>query len=196
MEQKSRIAQSRRFRIVSKLQANMILMASAMILMVGFVIAALLFTPLLLEIFDHNLAQGARAQLANELLILHKRFWPAILGGIVLGVCLALKISHRVAGPLYRMRCVIAEIGTGPTPQAFRTRAGDFLGAEAEMLNLALDRLRQRDNRHDQTIESVMHLARMLAAEGRDDLLNILDGDLRRRLEEEPKVKSLVEVGN
>ncbi|MCA8943165.1 MAG: hypothetical protein KDB80_11450 [Planctomycetes bacterium] len=51
----------------------------------------------------------------------------------------ALKISHRVAGPLYRMRAVMDEIRDGKSDARIRIRPADYLQEFADDLNAFLE---------------------------------------------------------
>ncbi len=67
---------------------------------------------------------------------------------------LALRYSHRISGPMYRVRMVLTDYLHGRSAQSVRFRSGDFLLPVAE----ALSGLLAQQEADDQTIQELMHL--------------------------------------
>lgn len=73
---------------------------------------------------------------AGEFLVLHHRVWPAalfIFGGVFV---YTLVLSHRIAGPVYRINSVLRQIIEGGSPEKVTLRRGDFFHDTAELLDL------------------------------------------------------------
>jgi hypothetical protein len=71
---------------------------------------------------------------ARELLVLHRRVWPAalfIFGGVFL---YTLFFSHRIVGPIFRINSVLRRMLEGDYPQKVTFRRGDFFQPTAELL--------------------------------------------------------------
>lgn len=71
---------------------------------------------------------------ARELLVLHERIWPAALfiGGAVFVYTLV--VSHRIAGPIYRIDAVIRQMIAGEYPDKVALRRGDHFHETADLL--------------------------------------------------------------
>jgi methyl-accepting chemotaxis protein len=104
-----------------------------------FVLLAIpVFSPLMQALDDRSLSWQEKAAVGNDLLNLHTRYWPWALGaGLVLIIhCLhSTKILFHVAGPLYRLKNVLPQIGRGDLSIRATLRKGDFLTPEAELVN-------------------------------------------------------------
>lgn len=71
---------------------------------------------------------------AREFLALHKRIWPAAL---LIGGCVfvyTLLVSHRIAGPIYRINAVIRQMIEGEYPDKVSLRRGDHFQGTADLL--------------------------------------------------------------
>jgi hypothetical protein len=71
---------------------------------------------------------------AREFLVLHRRVWPAalfIFGGAFV---YTLVLSHRIAGPVYRINAVLRQMLQGEYPDKVTLRRGDFFHDTAELL--------------------------------------------------------------
>jgi hypothetical protein len=95
-----------------------------------------LFAPLLWD-----LASGTPQAFAEQSIVmvyLHERFWlPAALCAVILALC-ALRLSHRIAGPLVRYKRNLRLVADGRLPSPLRTRDGDYLKEEVACLNAAV----------------------------------------------------------
>lgn len=60
-----------------------------------------------------------------------------------------IKLSHRFAGPIYRLRHVIRSIAEGNPPPRLKFRDFDFWQGMAQDFNLMVDRLSGRESRPD-----------------------------------------------
>lgn len=71
---------------------------------------------------------------AREFLVLHARVWPAILFVLAGAFVYTIVLSHRIAGPVYRINATLKRMIAGDYPAAVTLREGDFLGETAGLL--------------------------------------------------------------
>lgn len=72
---------------------------------------------------------------AREFLVLHDRVWPAalfIFGGVFV---YTLVLSHRIAGPVYRINAILRQLIEGESPDKVTLRRGDFFHDTVELLD-------------------------------------------------------------
>lgn len=104
---------------------------------------------------DADLASDA----ATVFLHLHRNLWWIALVCIVLPALLALQSSHRVAGPLVRVKRMLVQLAQGRLPPPLRTRRADYLKPEVALLNDAVGHLGEQMQRMR---ESHRHLQKKL----------------------------------
>jgi methyl-accepting chemotaxis protein len=106
-------------------------------------VSAGLFGPILLD----SLGEGQGADFADHaiaMVYMHVRFWWIALLSIVLVALDAVRVSHRIAGPLVPLKRNLRALGEGRLPETLYTRPNDYLKQEVEIVNEAVDRLAQR----------------------------------------------------
>jgi hypothetical protein len=106
------------------------------------VVSLALFTPLMVHLAYEDFHSNEALHSANLLLYLHKHFWPAALLALVIIVFHSLRVSHRIAGPLYRFNAIFATLQQGILPKPAHLRHGDYLMPHMETINGALQTLR------------------------------------------------------
>lgn len=147
----------RLFAVVHPLQIRMLLQVIAYSLIVFVLLAVPVFSPLMEALDDPRLSWEERAAVANDLLNLHARFWPWAMGACVVALinCLhSLRLMHRVAGPLYRLRKVFPKIGEGNLSVRTTLRQDDYLAPEVDLVNQMTAQLQSKINqiKHAQVI--------------------------------------------
>lgn len=100
-------------------------------------VAAGLFAPLLLDLGNQAPNDPLQADLAAVMLYMHHRFWWIAAAGFVLIAVGAMRFSHRIAGPMVRVKRNLRLMAEGKLPPELRTRDGDFLKEEVACLNAA-----------------------------------------------------------
>ncbi|MBI5577190.1 MAG: hypothetical protein HY896_12625 [Deltaproteobacteria bacterium] len=117
-----------------------------------FIGVALMFAPSVLR-----LATGTKTDelvpAAREFLVLHDRIWPAVLATLAGVFVYTLYISHRVAGPIYRINNILKQLASGEYPEKISLRHGDFFHETAELLQDLSRRLaekRDKETRNSQ----------------------------------------------
>src|SRR5262245_12525504 len=132
----------RRFIVDPPFQYDLIARATVHTLLVLALVSAGLFGPVLREL---QLSRGDDgADTAIVMLYMHGRFWWVAGLCLVVAVLDAVRVSHRIAGPLVPMKRNLRVLGEGKLPGALRTRRGDYLKGEVEILNTAIAGLAQR----------------------------------------------------
>lgn len=124
--------------VVHPLQVRMLSQVIIYSLIIFVLLAIPVFRPLMQALDNPALSWQERAVVANDLLGLHARFWPWALGAslVVLIHCIhSVRLMHRVAGPLYRLKHVLLQIGNGNLCTRATFRQGDYLTPEADLVN-------------------------------------------------------------
>jgi len=69
-----------------------------------------------------------------EFLMLHRRLWPAALLSFAGIFYYAIRVSHRIAGPLYRLNEVLRALLENRDPGLLKIRKGDYPEETAELV--------------------------------------------------------------
>jgi hypothetical protein len=134
---------------VHPLQARVLSQVIAYSLIVFVLLAIPVFKPLMQSLDNPALSWEERAVVANDLLSLHTRFWPWVLGAslVVLIHCVhSLLLMQRIASPLYRLKRVFPQIGDGNLCIRATLREGDYLIPEADLVNQMTAQLQTKIN--------------------------------------------------
>jgi methyl-accepting chemotaxis protein len=122
-------------------QTKHMLLTMLLLLTYTFSFIIIIFAPYILTLFlDYPLAEKAEA--ARALLLLHSTVWPGIGGVMLLFGAVSIFISHKTAGPLYRLKKSIAEITEGNLDVKIRLRKWDDLKDLSEHVNILAEELR------------------------------------------------------
>ena len=117
------------------------LLTILLLLTYTFAFIIIIFSPSMLTLYlDYPLAEKAAA--ARVLLLLHSTVWPGIGGVILLFGAVSIFISHKIAGPLYRLKRSIAQITEGNLDVKIKLRKWDDLKDLAEHVNILAEELR------------------------------------------------------
>ncbi|MCZ6765438.1 MAG: hypothetical protein O7D32_00760, partial [bacterium] len=117
------------------------------------IMLAALYIPLIMEFDRSGLSVHQKAALTNRFLELNSLLFPAmwILAGFV--GAYSIVISHRIAGPIFRIRTVLQNLATGNLSGNLKLRDKDYLIKEAEVVNVLIDSLRKNVCDLDKTYE-------------------------------------------
>jgi methyl-accepting chemotaxis protein len=127
--------------IEKKFQAKYLLLTILMLLTFSFLFVVIIFAPYMLTLyFDYPLAE--KAESARVILLLHGRIWPWIGGVILFFGAVSIFISHKVAGPLFRMKKSLDKVTQGDLSVVIKLRKWDDLKDLAEHINLLVEELR------------------------------------------------------
>jgi methyl-accepting chemotaxis protein len=133
--------QRRNYYIDKKFQTKYVLLTILLLTIYTFIFIMIIFAPYILTLyFSYPLAEKAEA--ARVILLLHGKVWPWI-GAVILtfGV-LSIFVTHKVAGPLFRLKKSIAEVADGSLDMTVRLRKWDDLHDLAKEVNKLIEELR------------------------------------------------------
>jgi methyl-accepting chemotaxis protein len=131
----------RRYFIEKQLQTKYIILTILLLLIYTVLFVVILIFPYIVPLtFDAPLEEQAKA--ARMLLALHGSIWPALGTVIVILSSTSIFITHKMAGPVYRLKKSLAEVSSGNLDIIIRLRKKDDLKDLAEGLNLVIDDLR------------------------------------------------------
>jgi methyl-accepting chemotaxis protein len=111
------------------------------------VIAAVLFIPLMIQLKSGELSLLEKQEVANHLLSLHAKLWPALFALFVFLTIHSIFVSHRIWGALFRFRKVFKSVSEGDLSVRAMIRKNDYLWKEADLLNHMVENL---ESRHEQ----------------------------------------------
>lgn len=112
----------------------------------GFVLLAILagiFLPLVWDLGSATQSAGFEER-SIVMLYMHERLWWLVLACAAIVAVSAIKLSHRIAGPLVRYKRNLRLLADGKLPPPLRTRPGDFLQEEVACLNAAVEGVQTR----------------------------------------------------
>ncbi|MBK8231970.1 MAG: hypothetical protein IPK72_15615 [Candidatus Eisenbacteria bacterium] len=140
----SRFLRRRRFIVDPGLQFQLLAVSFGQVLFFGTVLSIGLFLPLVIQLLSGPLTSPATVRAADYFLNLHNTFWASSVLALVAILLHGVMVSHRIAGPLHRMRRVMRSLREGRIPTPIHLRAGDFLQADVDEVNLVLAELEAR----------------------------------------------------
>ncbi|PKN12211.1 MAG: hypothetical protein CVU69_08440 [Deltaproteobacteria bacterium HGW-Deltaproteobacteria-4] len=106
-----------------------------------FILTIILFLPSIITLlFDYSLAEKAEA--ARTFLVLHGTVWPTTGAAILVFSILSIFLTHKIAGPVYRLKHALTELINGNLDIRIRLRKWDDLQELAEQFNFFSDDLR------------------------------------------------------
>ena len=130
-----------------KFQSALTIRAVAFLLFMLVGMSVGLFLPLVNQIRGTDANPGDTRDPAVVILYMHEHFWPIALSFLILAVLGVVVISHRIAGPLVRVKRNLRSVGKGILPRPMKTRDKDYLQEEVEVLN---DMVRNLGRRFDE----------------------------------------------
>jgi len=129
------------FFIEKQFQTKYILLTIFMLLTYTFLFVIIIFAPYMLTLyFDYPLAE--RSEAAKAILLLHARVWPWIGGVILFFGAISIFISHKVAGPLFRLKKSLSQVTQGNLNVSVKLRKWDDLKDLADHVNVLIEELR------------------------------------------------------
>lgn len=131
----------RNYFIEKKFQTKYVLLTMLMLLTYTFLFVVIIFAPYMLTLyFDYPLAEKADA--ARVILLLHGTIWPWIGGVILFFGAISIFVSHKIAGPLFRLKKSLTQITQGDLNVAVKLRRWDDLKDLADHVNTLTEELR------------------------------------------------------
>jgi signal transduction histidine kinase len=104
------------------------------------VVVAAIFAPQVVPLYL-NVSIEQKTEAARALILLNNTIWP----GVILSTCLlsglTIYFTHKVSGPIYRVKKSLTEITGGDLSVRIRLRKGDELHDLADQVNLLAEEL-------------------------------------------------------
>ncbi len=117
---------TKKYFIEKKLQTKFLLFTILLLLVYTLLFAAILFIPYFSSLSSSS-SLKEQTDAARMVLSLHTSIWPA-LGVVVLSLgVLSIFISHKIAGPIYRLKRSMNEIAAGNIAMDIKFRKRDEL---------------------------------------------------------------------
>jgi len=133
----------RRQLIVSEFQNKLTLLNVGYLFMLALTFGVVVLWPLVKASRDPDASELARASAARDLTATLSIMWPGVLAMVALYATHQVVLTHRLAGPLYRIRVTMVGMARGVFPAQIRLRKNDMLNEEAAVLNQLLSNLRE-----------------------------------------------------
>jgi hypothetical protein len=143
-------------------------------------ITAGLFGPSILALLSNDPTSDRALDAASQILYLHLRFWPALALAILLVALDSIRISHRIAGPLYRFDQVLDRVRQGRVPEPIRLRRDDLLQDDCRRINVVLEMGRS----HLLQVREARRALALSIAEAREEEPSLRSAELKCRLTE------------
>lgn len=151
-----------------RFQTKYLLLTILLLATYTFIFTIILFLPSILTLFlDFPLKEKAEA--ARTFLILHGTVWPATGAVILIFSILSIFLTHKIAGPVYRLKHALGELTAGNLDTKIHLRKWDDLQELAGQVNRLSDDLRnyvltlKKD--HEQLSSYIERLEQELGAE-------------------------------
>ncbi len=146
-----------------RLLANTLVYIAAVVL----VFVGVLFAPLMVALNSDALNSPAVQNAAHQFMTLHTRLWPAVILLAALLVVHTIIFSHRIAGPLERIRGELKKIGDGNLTVHVKVRKHDYLheqvGSVNEMVEALRDKVRTIEESQERANVALIKLQRAVA---------------------------------
>jgi methyl-accepting chemotaxis protein len=156
------------FFIEKQLQSKVIVFTILLLMVYTLLFVAILFVPYLLHL-SSNYSMQEQTDAARMVLSLHQSVWPALAIVFCLLAFMSIFISHKVAGPIYRIKRSLVEIAEGNINLTVRLRKRDELHDLADCVNLVTGEMRGlvRTLRNDQeTVSDAAAIVQQLIDRG------------------------------
>lgn len=132
----------RNYYIDKQFQTKYMLLTMLLLLAYTFTFLIIIFAPYILTLFLEGYSLAEKAEASRALLFLHGTVWPGIACVILLFGALSIYVTHKIAGPMYRIKKSIAEITDGNLELNITLRKGDDLKDLAEHVNMLTGEMR------------------------------------------------------
>jgi methyl-accepting chemotaxis protein len=106
-----------------------------------------IFLPTVVRLMSGNISDPYVQEAAHDFLTLHESVWMPMVGALLLIILHNIRLTHRVAGPLYRFRPYLEKVGSGDLSSSIRFRKKDHLKKEAEIATQMVEDLREKIDR-------------------------------------------------
>jgi methyl-accepting chemotaxis protein len=169
----------RRF-LVDAFQLRLTGVAAFHFFLVVALFVAALFAPVVFALQSGDISDRNVQVAAHTFLVLHKYLWPPLVGAFILLILHNILVTHRVAGPLVRLRRYLQAVGEGDLRSPIHFRKNDYLTKEATTASEMVAALREKIAGLDRDVRDASAAWREIkGAISRGE-----EGEVRRRSEE------------
>ncbi len=165
-------------------QSRFIMVSLVHYLIISLTFVGALFIPLVIQLDNLSLSLAEKGEVATQFISLHERVWVPLLAIFVILALHSVFFSHRIAGPLYRLRSIFKAVGEGNLFISVKIRESDYLHKEAESLDAMIlslaARMRGIEAQYDEVHKVVAELNRAVERGSMHDV-----DQTKKRLEEE-----------
>ncbi len=148
-------------------QLKLLVMVISLLLIHTILVLAAVFLPTALVLYS-NLPLERKNDAAKSILLFHKTIWPGIVAVIALFGYVSIFFSHKIAGPIYRIKMALREMAAGNYSNRITLRKGDELVDVAEHINALSEIINTSKTalnlNHGSVIEALAELKRELSA--------------------------------
>jgi len=111
------------------------------VLVIVFSAFVLLFTR---QLENSSLTAFQQQEVAGKIIWFYGNMWPFMWGIFMLLVVHSIYVTHKIAGPLYRIRNVMWSVGSGDLTRRVSLRNRDYLKEDAKVANEAIDKIHKK----------------------------------------------------
>jgi methyl-accepting chemotaxis protein len=133
--------------VIDNLQYRLLIVGIIYFAIVVIIFACGVFVPVIMQLEKAGISSHEAQSAAHQFLVLHERVWPPLAFAFVLLVVHSVLVSHRIAGPLFRIRAVLESVGGGDLSGKITLRKNDYLKTDADTVNTMIDSLREKIDR-------------------------------------------------
>lgn len=128
------------FFIDKHFQTKYMLLTIILLLSYTLIFSIIIFLPSILTLyFNYPLSEQTEA--ARTLLVLNRTVWPTVGVVILIFSTLSIFITHKIAGPIYRLKLALSDLISGKFCSKIHLRKWDDLQELAEQVNHLSDEL-------------------------------------------------------
>lgn len=160
-----------------RFQSKYVLLTILFLVIYTFTFIIILFFPSILTLIsDSPLTEKTEA--ARTFLVLHSTVWPTTAAVILIFAILSIFLTHKIAGPVYRLKHALNELLSGNLDSRIYLRKWDDLQELATQVNLLSDELHNFVNTlkkdHEQLSSSVDQLEHEMNTEAGREIIDQL----------------------
>lgn len=96
------------------------------------------------QLENSSLTAFQRQEVASKIMWFYGNIWPFMWGVFMLLVVHSIYVTHKIAGPLYRIRNVMRTVGAGDLTRRVTIRNRDYLREDADVINESIDKIHRK----------------------------------------------------
>jgi methyl-accepting chemotaxis protein len=96
------------------------------------------------QLENSSLTAFQRQEVAAKIMWFYGQIWPFMWGVFMLLFIHSVYVTHKIAGPLYRIREVLKSVKRGKLTEKVALRRGDYLRTEAQVVNEAIQSIHDK----------------------------------------------------